>query len=186
MTALAPITITVTPSNAMMAAVLTLVSSGSLVIEATGITDATIALRATVAAPVAAPVPVAAANAVVPPVHEATVVQVLPDLLAGVETVQGPATDAEGVIARLAANPMLKDVCQHLVLPLVRRFNTEQPSESVLVRMANEFCLYAPSQLRRVTSILLQGKHVHIPDHAEIYEALGRAMRPMARQAEAA
>ena len=90
-------------------------------------------------------------------------------------------------VSRLGENPALSDVVRHLLKPLAGKgWPTDGNSEAVLTRLAEEFCTYPPRMLAAAAQRLLNGRHSHFPDQAEIFEAIGRAMRPGSATREAA
>ena len=99
-----------------------------------------------------------------------------------------PPTTPQGIVAALACNPRLSDVCRCLLSPLIEA-NYEidaAHAEALLTRLANDFADYAPRQLAAAVTILRRGKHRDMPDRREVLAALGEASRPGAKSSLAA
>jgi hypothetical protein len=84
--------------------------------------------------------------------------------------------NAAAVVAVLAKNPKLADVCRLLISPLLAAGYEIEPAtaEPVLTRLANEFADVSPLVLSQVSVLLRRGRHRRMPDQGEIYAALGR------------
>ena len=90
-------------------------------------------------------------------------------------------------VSRLGESQGLVDVVRHLLKPLASKgWPIDGNREAVLTRLAEEFATYPPRHLAGAAQRLLNGRHSHFPDQAEIFEAIGRAMRPGSATREAA
>lgn len=90
-------------------------------------------------------------------------------------------------VSRLGESQGLVDVVRHLLKPLAGKgWPIDGNREAVLTRLAEEFATYPPRHLAGAAQRLLNGRHSHFPDQAEIFEAIGRAMRPGSATREAA